>query len=58
MRVYTAINSDNQPAFSVNATCIEEAKHVIGALIGDSDMTIRRATPTECDLNRRPHWRP
>jgi hypothetical protein len=46
MRCYTAC-CDGLPACTINAHTIHEARRVLTALIGDTDMTVRRATDDE-----------
>jgi hypothetical protein len=46
MRCYTAC-CDGLPACTIGAHTIQEARRVLTALIGDSDMTVRLATTNE-----------
>jgi hypothetical protein len=51
MRCYTAC-CDGLPACTINAHTIHEARIVLTALIGDSNMTVRLATASEADAWR------
>jgi hypothetical protein len=46
VRLYTLLN-DDEPMLTVNADSSREAQNVLSALIGDSDLTVRRASPAE-----------
>jgi hypothetical protein len=51
MRCYTAC-CDGLPACTINTHTIQEARRVLTALIGDSDMTVRLASASEADAWR------
>jgi hypothetical protein len=48
VRLYTMLENGHA-ALTVNADCILEARNVLTALIGDGDLIVRRATPSEAD---------